>query len=232
MRVYINHVSKLEFLCSFREAFFASITERNIQGGLAGAGLVPHDPERVLSRLDIKLRIPTPPTSRPGTAQSWAFQTPHNPREADSQSTLIKTRIANYQTWTLKSQPANVRLKRASSPIARPTSQVQPSRPASRDGFEIAIICALPLEAEAVEALFDHWDDDDDNPPYDKAAGNPNAYSTGVIGRHNVVLAYMPNMGKVAADPAASYCRMSFRRIRLAVVVGICGAVPFSPNNG
>ena len=30
MRMYINHVSKLEFLCAFREAFFASMTEKNI----------------------------------------------------------------------------------------------------------------------------------------------------------------------------------------------------------
>ena len=43
--MYINYVNKLEFLYSFREAFFASITERNIQGGFAGSGLVPHDLE-------------------------------------------------------------------------------------------------------------------------------------------------------------------------------------------
>ncbi|KAL2015357.1 hypothetical protein VTK56DRAFT_5775 [Thermocarpiscus australiensis] len=97
MRMHINHVSKLEFLCAFREAFFASITEKNIQGGFAGAGLVPYDPERVLSKLDIKLRTPTPLNSRAGTPQPWVFQTPHNPREANSQSTLIKTRIANHQ---------------------------------------------------------------------------------------------------------------------------------------
>ena len=69
MKMYINHVSKLEFLYGFREAFFASITERNIQGGFAGAGLVPFDPERVLSKLDVKLRTPIPPTSRPSTIQ-------------------------------------------------------------------------------------------------------------------------------------------------------------------
>jgi hypothetical protein len=77
-------VSKLEFLCSFREAYFASMTEKNIQGGFAGAGQVPYDPERVLSKLDIKLRTPTPPNSRPSTTQSWVFQTPHNPREANT----------------------------------------------------------------------------------------------------------------------------------------------------
>ena len=97
MRMHINHISKLEFLCSFREAFFTSITERNIQGGFAGSGLVPYDPERVLSKLDVKLRTPTPLNSRAATPQPWVFQTPQNPREATSQSTLIKTRIANHQ---------------------------------------------------------------------------------------------------------------------------------------
>ena len=67
MRMYINHVSKLEFLCGFREAFFASLTEKNIRGGFAGAGLIPYDLERVLSKLDVKLHTPTPATSRSGT---------------------------------------------------------------------------------------------------------------------------------------------------------------------
>ena len=62
--MYINHVSKLEFLCGFREAFFTSITERNIQGGFVGAGLVLYNLERVLSKLDVKLRILTPLNSR------------------------------------------------------------------------------------------------------------------------------------------------------------------------
>ena len=65
--MYINHVSKLEFLYAFRAAFFASITKKNIQGGFVGASLVPYDLERVLSKLDVKLRTLTPPTSRPST---------------------------------------------------------------------------------------------------------------------------------------------------------------------
>lgn len=56
----------------------------------------------------------------------------------------------------------------------------RPRRPATRSDFEIAIICALTLEADAVDALIDHhWDDD--GLPYDKAPGDPNAYSTGAI---------------------------------------------------
>ena len=54
-----------------------------------------------------------------------------------------------------------------------------PSPPKSRLDFEIAVICALRLEADAVEALFDKfWDDDGDK--YGKAPGDTNAYCGGV----------------------------------------------------
>ncbi|KAK6823546.1 purine and uridine phosphorylase [Apiospora arundinis] len=89
------------------------------------------------------------------------------------------------------------------------------------------MICALVHEADAAEALFaHHWDDD--GPPYDKAIGDPNAYSTGAIGRHNVVLAHMPGMGKANAAAVAAHCRISFPNIRLAMVVGVCGVVSLS----
>jgi hypothetical protein len=66
MRMYINYVSKLEFLYTFRKAYSTAITERNIQGSFAGASLILFDLERVLSKLDIRLRTPIPPTSQPG----------------------------------------------------------------------------------------------------------------------------------------------------------------------
>ncbi|KAJ6788122.1 hypothetical protein PWT90_07397 [Aphanocladium album] len=100
-----------------------------------------------------------------------------------------------------------------------------PPRPASTGDFGIAIICALTLEADAVVALFDHhWDDD--GPPYDKAPCDPNAYSAGAIGRHNVILAHMPGMGKANGAAVAANCRSSFPNIKLAIVVGVCGVVP------
>ncbi|KAG7403725.1 hypothetical protein Forpe1208_v016277 [Fusarium oxysporum f. sp. rapae] len=106
----------------------------------------------------------------------------------------------------------------------------RPPRPSDRCGFEIAIICALTLEADAIEALFDHhWNDD--GQPFDKELGDPNAYSTGVIGRFNVVLAYMPGMDRVNTATIVSNCGKSFPGIKLALVVGICGAVPYGPNN-
>jgi nucleoside phosphorylase len=79
-------------------------------------------------------------------------------------------------------------------------------------------------EASAVSALFDkRWDDQ----TYGKALRDSNAYSTGVIGHHNVVLVHMPQMGKVDAATAAAYLYASFQGIQLALLVGICGGVPF-----
>jgi len=104
---------------------------------------------------------------------------------------------------------------------------MEPSRPSSRFEFEIAIICALTIEADAVEALFDnYWDEE--GPPYDKVQGDPNAYSTGSIGRHNVVLAHMPGMGTANASLVAANCRSSYPSVKLAIIVGVCGVVPFT----
>ncbi|KAJ6436060.1 Glycoside hydrolase family 43 protein [Purpureocillium lavendulum] len=97
MRMHITHVSKLEFLCAFRDAFFASMTEKNIQGGFAGAGLVPYDPQRVLSKLDVRLRTPTPPQTPIEIQLPWVSKTPQNAYEASSQSKHIKTRISTHQ---------------------------------------------------------------------------------------------------------------------------------------
>ncbi|KAN0071934.1 ankyrin repeat-containing domain protein [Elaphomyces granulatus] len=107
---------------------------------------------------------------------------------------------------------------------ARNPHPAPPSPPRDRRDFEIAIICALPLEASAVRAFFDERYDDR---TYGKAPKDSNAYSTGMIGHHNVVLVHMPNIGKVAAATAAACLRASFQGIQLALVVGICGAAPF-----
>ena len=94
IRNRINHITKAEFLPCFIEAFKASFTPSNIQGGFRGAGLVPFDPERVISTLDVKLRTPSP--QLPINNAPWQSQTPSNTLELRSQSTLVKTRIQRH----------------------------------------------------------------------------------------------------------------------------------------
>jgi nucleoside phosphorylase len=99
-----------------------------------------------------------------------------------------------------------------------------PNRPRDRKGFEIALICALPIESDAVEASFDEfWEEDY---TYGKAPGDQNTYTLGRIGNHNVVLAFMPGMGKGHSASVAASFRSSFEGVKLGLVVGICGGVP------
>ncbi|KAF2174336.1 DDE-domain-containing protein [Zopfia rhizophila CBS 207.26] len=62
VRNHIFHVTKLDFLPLFKAAYLASITESNIRGEFRGTGLIPFNPDVVLSNLDIRLQTPELPT--------------------------------------------------------------------------------------------------------------------------------------------------------------------------
>lgn len=97
VRAGITHISKESFIPAFKAAFQAAMTQENIQGGFRGAGLVPYDPEVVISKLDIHISTPTPENSRPTTSHSWVSKTPQTTKDASSQTTLIKQRIVRHQ---------------------------------------------------------------------------------------------------------------------------------------
>jgi nucleoside phosphorylase len=95
-------------------------------------------------------------------------------------------------------------------------------RPQSRNDFKIAIICALSVEFDAVEALLDeHYES------YGKQRGDLNFYQTGRIEKYNTVLVSLPEIGKRSAASVASSLLISFPAIDLAILTGICGGVPF-----
>ena len=73
MHNHINHITKLEFLPAFKEAYKQSITEANIKLSFRGAGLVLLNPEAVLSKLDMRPRTPSP---RALPEALWVSQTP------------------------------------------------------------------------------------------------------------------------------------------------------------
>ncbi|PNP60664.1 hypothetical protein FNYG_14606 [Fusarium nygamai] len=100
-----------------------------------------------------------------------------------------------------------------------------PDRPSYREDFEIAIVCALPVEFDAV-ALMIHpfWDHDGDF--YGRANGDQNTYSTGRIGNYDVVLTLLPNIGKVSTAGAAASLRASYSQLKMVILAGICGGVP------
>jgi hypothetical protein len=98
MKARVTHITKEDFFPAFLEAFNASLTEENIQGGFRGAGLVPLDVERVLSRLDVRLSTPTPPGASGSLPAIWESKTPHNPMEATSQSEYLRNRVIRHQS--------------------------------------------------------------------------------------------------------------------------------------
>ncbi|GAB7336824.1 hypothetical protein MBLNU13_g11329t2 [Cladosporium sp. NU13] len=91
----------------------------------------------------------------------------------------------------------------------------------SREHYTVGIICALDVEKAAVEATLD-----EEHGRVEKAAGDDNAYTFGMIGAHNVVVACLPAgvMGKVSATVVAKDMMRSFP-IKVGLMVGICGGV-------
>ena len=97
MRNGINHIDKLDFLEVYPLARIEAFKSETIKNSFAAASLVPFKPERVISKLNIQLRTPTPPPSR-GSESSRNF-TPKTPitqkdlrRQASSIKALLRTR--------------------------------------------------------------------------------------------------------------------------------------------
>src|ERR1700722_5750965 len=99
MRLRINYITKLEFMLAFGQAFKA-FTEQNIKARFRATGLVPYNPERVISCLDLRLRTPTPP---PSQDTNWISKTPQNLDELKRQTKHIQSRITQHQNSSLTS---------------------------------------------------------------------------------------------------------------------------------
>ncbi|KAF5724953.1 Fot5 transposase [Fusarium mundagurra] len=98
IRRSITYISKTEFFPAFYNAFQAAITKENIKGGFRGAGLVPFDPEYVISKLDVQLRTPTPAEEVTNPSTPWVPKTPQTVLEARSQSEYLQRRIRRHKS--------------------------------------------------------------------------------------------------------------------------------------
>jgi hypothetical protein len=56
----IYYINKETFLLAFKAAFSKAFTTENVRAGFRGAGLVPHNLEVVLLKLNVRLRTLTP----------------------------------------------------------------------------------------------------------------------------------------------------------------------------
>ncbi|BCR88024.1 uncharacterized protein ACHE_40588S [Aspergillus chevalieri] len=91
MRLRINHIDKFNFLEAYPHTRFETFKPETIRNSFAAAGLVPFDPDRVLSKLNIRLRTPTPPVSW-GSESSRNFtpKTPQTLKQLHRQASSIK----------------------------------------------------------------------------------------------------------------------------------------------
>ena len=96
IEAHINHITKVEFFLAFSTAYKQSMTVANAQAGFCGAGLIPLDPQAVISKLDVKLQTSIPVGPPSPDVNPWVSQTLHNPTDALSQTTLVKNRIAQH----------------------------------------------------------------------------------------------------------------------------------------
>jgi hypothetical protein len=98
IRCSITHVSKIEFFSAFYAAFQATMTEKNIKSAFRGAGLVPLDLESVVSKLDVRLRTPTPAEEVASPLTPWVSKTPKTVLEAQFQCEYLDRRIRRHQS--------------------------------------------------------------------------------------------------------------------------------------
>ncbi|RJE17441.1 Pogo transposable element, partial [Aspergillus sclerotialis] len=131
----INHIDKLDFLAAFPQARAEAFKPETIQNAFAAAGLVPYNPNRVISKLDIHLQTSTPLGSRPGSQSSaWSPKTPHNLKQLNRQASSIKALLK----------------QRSQSPINRALDQIVKGAQLQMHGATIMHqeICDLRTESE------------------------------------------------------------------------------------
>jgi hypothetical protein len=87
MRARINYIDKLDFLEAYPSARIKAFKSETIKNSFAAAGLIPYNPDRVISKLDIRLRTPTPPSSQ---GSEWEPKTPSNYVQLQKQASSIK----------------------------------------------------------------------------------------------------------------------------------------------
>ncbi|KAF4446194.1 ankyrin repeat protein [Fusarium austroafricanum] len=93
----------------------------------------------------------------------------------------------------------------------------------SRDDYTIGWVCALSIERTAAMAMLD-----DTHSDLPKTENDPNTYTLGSIGPHNIVIACLPigRYGNNSAATVAAWMVASFPKVRAGLLVGIGGGIP------
>ena len=90
MRRGQNHIDKLDFLDAFPTARIEAFKAQTIKNSFSVTSLVLYNPDRVISKLNIRLRTPTPPPSRGSQSSAWEPKTLSNYKQLQKQASSIK----------------------------------------------------------------------------------------------------------------------------------------------
>ena len=89
VRCGIQHIDKEDFLAIYRTIRPTVFTKQNIESGFRATGLLPYEPQRVLSSLTVTKTL-SPPGTSDGLQSEWTAETPHNTSELENQTRLVQ----------------------------------------------------------------------------------------------------------------------------------------------
>lgn len=97
------------------------------------------------------------------------------------------------------------------------------SKVLTHNDYTVGWVCALSKEQTAATAMLDKVHDD-----LPKPSNDHNTYTLGCVGKHNVVIACLPEgeVGNNAAATVATRMTTTFPSIKFGLMVGIGGGVP------
>jgi nucleoside phosphorylase len=89
--------------------------------------------------------------------------------------------------------------------------------------YTVGWLCALSKEQTAATGMLDQI-----HSPLPKPSNDPNAYTLGSIGKHNIVIACLPKgkYGTNSASMVATWMVNTFPSIKVGLMVGIGGGIP------
>ena len=104
----IHAIDKREFISIYNSIHGRAFSKANILSGFAAAGLIPFKPERVLEKLHIKMKTPTPPSSSSSNQSFYLGKTPANLYQLNQQ----RKQIQDLQNQSLSSVVGEQMLKK------------------------------------------------------------------------------------------------------------------------
>lgn len=93
----------------------------------------------------------------------------------------------------------------------------------THNDYTVGWVCALPKEQTAATAVLDQR-----HANLPKQPNDPNTYTLGSIGKHNIVIACLPKgrLGTSSAATVATQMVCTFPSIKIGLMVGIGGGIP------